>query len=1047
MKKLLLAIFSAMFLLSTSLMAQEVTVSGKVSDTSGGLPGVSIQIKGTSTGTATDFDGNYSISANQGDVLVFSFVGYTTQEITVGNQTTVNVTMVESAQELSEIVVIGYGTTTVQDATGSVAAVTSDDFNKGVIASPEQLIAGKTAGVQITSVSGAPGDGVQLRIRGTNSIRSNNNPLFVVDGVPLAGGTTPAAPGFEMGSTQETNPLNFINPNDIESMSILKDASATAIYGSRGANGVVIITTKSGKGAGGTWEFSANGSISSPANKYDLLEPAAFLDAVEQYGGDRVLNDYGEETDWQDFVTRTSFSHKTNLAYSQGFSTGSLRASIGYEDQEGVLENSFMKRFTARLNGNKSFMDDNLNLSLQTSFSNVNRQDPGVGGSAGHRGDILGAAYSANPTWPTDPDFNPGNQIHPGNIMEYYKSTGGANRFLTNFSAEYNITDDLMAKGTYGIDWSKGDRVTIATGNAFNMGNGVLDYGRGELQHNQNLNNLVELTLNYNKDFGSVDVELVGGYSYQSFRNQWSWAQARGFTDPYGEFDSFETELRDSYDAAVDAVNGIADDYNNWGISDDLRNFSATDGGFVSAINTSEGTLTQSAFARPSDVTVSAIGANYYDQTDYLQSYFGRGNFTISDKYIITATVRVDGSSKFGEDHRYGVFPSGAIAWKVHEEAFMPDVFSTFKLRGGYGIVGNQDGLGYGEFIRRERWADVGVGDSREIGVPGTTTQGSVNPGLRWESTTQFGVGFDFGIIEETLYGSFDIYNKQTTDLLLRRNAAQPAVANQIYDNMDAIVENKGWELQLTWDAVNTDDFSFSIGGNVAKNDNMVKDFGGELDAGTIRGQGLSLAYAQRLAGGHPLFAYHLREFEGFDSNGQPIGDNQDYVIRDGKTASALPTWNAGVSVNLRYKDFDFTAYMNGQFGHYLYNNTRNAFFTAGSINNARNVTTDVPTSGEAGSAEAAVSTRFLEKGNFWRMNNINLGYTLPMSDGGFFNSFRVYISGQNLFVITDYTGLDPEVSSNPADFDLLNGLPTAGIDYTAYPRPRIFSLGLTASF
>ena len=1040
MKKLLLVIFLAILVFSTSTMAQEVTVTGTISDASGPLPSVTIQIKGTTNGTVADLDGKFTISANKGDVLVFSFIGYKTQEITLGNQSNLNVTMAEDTEQLAEVVVIGYGTTSLKDATGAVAAVTSEDFNSGVISSPEQLIQGKTAGVQITSTSGAPGDGIQLRIRGTSSIRSNNNPLYVVDGVPLSGGTQPAPSDVGYGTTGDSNPLNFINPDDIESMSILKDASATAIYGSRGANGVVMITTKSGRGSG-SFDFSSSVSVSSPASKYDLLGPQAFLDAVAQYGGDPVAQNYGSKTDWQDYITRTSISNKQNLAYSKGFKTGSVRASFGYDDQQGVLKNSSMQRLTGRLNGNKSFMDNKLNINFQGTYSHVAREDPAISGNAGFQGDILGAAYSANPTWSTDPDFDTGGQRSPANMLEYYQSQGATNRVLANLSVDYEIANGLVAKATYGLDMADADRVTLISGKAINAGNGVQDYGQGQLNVNKNLNNLLELTLNYTKEVGNLAIDVVGGYSVQSFRNQWYWAGARGFTD-YTNFTSMEDELRSSYDAGDAAASALYTDYNNWGISNDLRNGTQSSGGFVSGIDLGEKTLTQAYFSRPSGFGVEAMAANFYDQTDYLQSYFARGNFTISNKYIITATLRADGSSKFGSNNAYGIFPSGAVAWKVSEEAFMPDFFSVFKVRAGYGIVGNQDGLGYGEFIRRERWADASVGDSREITVPGTATQGSVNPSLKWEQTAQFSVGADFGILNEKLYGSFDIYNKQTTGLLLRRDAAQPAVANQIFDNLDATVENKGLELSLTYDALNSDDASFSIGGNISQNHNMLKDFAGQLQAGQIYGQGLSGAYAQILAGGHPLFSYYLREFKGFDSAGQPIGDNQTFVNK-----SALPEWTAGISLNARYKNFDLAAYMSGQFGFWVYNNTQNGFFTAGSINNARNVTPDVLTSGESGSAEAAVSTRFLSKGDFMRMQTLSLGYTVPVGNVGWLKSLRFNLTGQNLFLITKYSGLDPEISSNPANDQLLNKLPTAGIDYTAYPRPRTFTLGLNASF
>jgi iron complex outermembrane receptor protein len=418
---------------------------------------------------------------------------------------------------------------------------------------------------------------------------------------------------------------------------------------------------------------------------------------------------------------------------------------------------------------------------------------------------------------------------------------------------------------------------------------------------------------------------------------------------------------------------------------------------------------------------------------------------TVSDKYLFTATLRVDGSSKFGSDNQYGVFPSGAAAWKMHEEDFMPDLFTTFKLRVGYGIVGNQDGLGYGNFKRRERYRDVGISDDRGISITNPSTSGSTNPALKWESTAQTGIGIDFGLINERLTGSVDYYVKNTSDLLLRRFNAQPSNEVQIFDNLeDATVMNRGWELSLNYLAVDKPDATFTISGNISHNKNELQDFGGLIDAGTIYGQGLTGAFAQRLAGGQPLFSYYLRPFEGFDADGQPT-PNTDIQAFVGK--SALPTWNMGLSLNATYKNFDFAMYISGQFGQYVYNNTRNAFFTAGSIQVAHNVTTDVVGNGESGNAEASVSTRFLEKGDFVRGQNLTIGYRLPIATGKVLKNFRVYFNAQNLFLITDYSGIDPEVSTSPAEADLFNNLPTAGIDYGAYPRPRILTIGINASF
>ncbi|MBX2962914.1 MAG: SusC/RagA family TonB-linked outer membrane protein [Cyclobacteriaceae bacterium] len=1042
-------LFAVLFVLGSFSVFAQQRVTGKVtaSDDGSAIPGVNILEKGTSNGTTSDASGNFSINVGSNAVLVFTFIGYDSQEVPVGTQTTLNVTMQTNVTALSEIVVIGYGSVAIKDATGAVAAVGVKDFNGGLIANPEQLIQGRVAGVQMVSTSGQPGAGVQFRIRGTNSIRSNNNPLFVVDGVPLAGGVQPGAADVGFGTNQDTNPLNFINPSDIESFSILKDASATAIYGSRGANGVVIITTKSGKGAmKGGFDFASSVSIASPRTEYDLLNPTEFLSAVQQFGGDPVAQNFGSQTDWQDYITRTSVSNKQNLSYSKGFNGGYMRASFGYDNQVGVLQNSSMQRVTGRLNGSKTFMDNKLTIDLSSTFSNVNREDPAISGSAGFQGDLLGAAYSANPTWSTDPDFNTGGQRSPANMLAYYQGTGVTNRFLNNISATYKLNDALSVKAIYGLDWSKGEAVTLASGQSINAGNGVQGFGQGQINENRNVNNLVELYLNYNKQIGNVKIEAIGGYSYQDFNNQWQWVTGRGFTDP-NSFSRMESELRSNYDIVDARAASIAGTYNNWGVTNDLRNTGTgnpTSGGFVNGINLSERTFQTSFFNRPTGATLDAVAANFYDQTDFLQSYFGRGNFTVSDKYLLTATIRVDGSSKFGDENKYGVFPSAAAAWKLHEEGFMPDAFSDFKLRIGYGIVGNQDGLGYGEFVRRERFSDVGIGEDRQITLPGTSATGNTNDGLKWEQTATLGVGIDFGIFNDKLTGTFDVYSKRTTDLLLRVLPAAPSpVVGLLFTNLqDAVVENNGWELGLNWNAIEKPDASFTVSGNIAYNKNMLKNFAGALDAGTIRGQGLSGAYAQRLAGGHPLFSYHLREFEGFDSNGQPIGDNQDFV---GKTA--LPIWNMGFSLSARYKAFDISMFMTGQFGHYIYNNTQNAFFTAGSINNARNVTRDVLTSGESGAAEAAVSTRFLYSGDFLRMQDLTVGYNAGLGDLKFIKTLRFYVTGQNLFVITKYNGLDPEVSSSPAGFDLLNGLPTAGIDYAAYPRPRIFTIGLIASF
>ncbi|SHG49847.1 SusC/RagA family TonB-linked outer membrane protein [Flagellimonas flava] len=1019
-------------------LSKAQTVSGTVTDATGPLPGASVLVKGTTTGTQTDFDGNYTLDGVDGSsTLVFSYIGYTTLEIPVNGQSTINVTLQEDAQALDEVVIIGYGTTTVKDATGSVAAVTSEDFNGGVIASPEQLIQGKTAGVQITQASGAPGDGVAIRIRGTNSVRSNNNPLFVVDGVPLSGAdTSPGSGDTGLGTSTSSNPLNFLNPSDIESISVLKDASATAIYGSRGANGVVIITTKDGRGStGGRFEFSSTLSISTPADEYDLLGREDFLDAVEQFGGNRAAQDFGNDVDWQDFVTRTVASQNQNLSYTNNYGKGNVRATFGYGKQFGVVENSDLERITGRINATHRFLDDKLTLNLQGTVSRVNEQRAPISGSAGFNGDLLGAAYSANPTWPTDPEFSAaGGLLSPATLLEETRTMSNVDRMLINGSIEYKFTPELTGKINLGYDKSEGETFALSTRDAINVGRNVLGNGRGNFNTLDLENRLIEATLNYRKEFENSYVDAIVGYSFQDFGT--SGRNVEGFGFSTSEFNQMESDMRTSVESTQAEIDGRFQQFGYDPRSSDI------------VVNRLTPTVSSDNIGAGSSLRlVRSIAADTFDNTDELQSFFARVNYTLNDKYLFTATVRADGSSRFGGNNQYGYFPSGAFAWKLHEEDFIGDAFSTLKLRLGAGITGNQEGLGYGQFIRRERFGAPSINDDGEFVPPGVSPVTFANPDLKWEETLDFNVGLDFGFNDDKVTGSVNVYRKETTDLLLNIEAAQPSPQPRFFENLDATLINQGVEFEINVDWLEAEDASFSTAFNIAYNDNELQDFDGQIPAGTIRGQGLSLAFAQILAGNQPLFSYFLREFEGFDSNGLPLGDVQTFVGED-----ALPDINAGLSLNLAVKNWDFAAYFAGQFGFSVYNNTRNAFFTAGSIGNARNVTPEVLTSGESNLASAPVSTRFLESGDFVRLQNASVGYTVPLSGDGALKSLRFSVTGQNLFLITDYSGLDPEISVQPGTpnngvSDLLNGIPTAGIDYTSFPRPRTVTFGLNATF
>jgi len=1021
-------------------MASAQEVSGTVSDATGPLPGASVVEKGTTNGAQTDFDGNYTISnIGAGAILVFSYIGYKTQEVAVGAQTSINIIMEEDAQALQEVVIIGYGTTTVKDATGAVSAVTSEDFNGGVISSPEQLIQGKTAGVQISQGSGEPGSGVSIRIRGTSSVRSNNDPLFVVDGVPLpSGGSSSEGTDIGVGSSSARNPLSFLNPNDIESMSILKDASSTAIYGSRGANGVVIITTKSGKGGaqGGTWEFSSDLSFSSPANEFDLLNRTEFLSAVSAFGGSAT--DLGNDTDWQSLVTRNSSSTNNNLAYSQNYGSGNVRATFNYGKQFGIVPKSSQERVTGRINLSQRVFDDKLRLDLQTTLSRVNDEAPPLSGSAGSTGDMLGSAYSANPTWPASSSFNPGDRINPLNLLENWQSLTYTDRFLVNFSASYDIVEDLTAKATVGYDRSNSTREAELGSKSFNVGRGAGGNGRGSINDLDLENRLLELTLSYKKEFDNSVLDVLGGFSYQDFNTKGRDVEGWGYSTT-----NLNSMARNLTDAASKIESMITGSYQQYGY--------ATEGDadlFVNRLFPNP----ETDFLGVVSVPVKSVFTNTFDNTDELQSFFARANYSIANKYLFTATVRADGSSRFGENNRYGIFPSGAFAWKINEEDFMGDAMSTLKLRLSYGITGNQDGLGYGRFVRRERYStatngDPNISDGGDVNVPGITTVEFANPDLKWEETTQYNVGLDFGFANDRFSGSVDVYRKETRDLLLNIEAAQPSPQPTFFQNLDAVVLNQGAEFSLNYDILQGDDFDWTAGFNVAYNKNEITDFDGEIAAGTIRGAGLSNAFAQRLASGQPLYSFYLREFTGFDADGNPVHeggvDNQQFV---GK--SALPDFTGGFSTSASYKNWAASMYFNGQFGNYIYNNTANAFFTGGAIGSGNNVTQNVvELAGQEGRfAEASVSTRFLEKGDFVRLQTASISYNVPLKEG-LFKSMRLSLTGQNLFVITDYSGLDPEVSVAPASAALLNGLPIAGIDYSAFPRPRTYTLGFNVTF
>ena len=1009
---LLLVVFLTTFQIT---FAQQKTVTGRVTDAQGnGLPGVSVIAKGSRTGTQTSSDGSYSLSvANNVNTLVFSSVGFGSQEVSISGRSSVDVAMEASAQDLNTVVVIGYGTTRKKDATGSVAALGTKEFNKGVISTPEQLIQGRTPGVTVSPSSGEPGAASTINIRGTSSIRGNNDPLYVVDGVPLDGGGTSGNGGYGVeGSSTPKNPLMFLNPNDIESISILKDASSAAIYGSRGANGVIIITTKNGRGSRGAFTFSATASVSKAASRYDLLNAPDFLKAVEKANIDAgtspadaaiavQLINKGANTDWQDEIFRTGFSQNYNLGWGFSKNATQFRLSGSYDDQQGIVKNSGLKRLTARANFSQKFMADKLRFDVTATYSNVKNNYAANSNNAGYQGSLIGAAISFNPTYPVYNTnglfYDPGDgNRNPAMMLAYFDDRDNIDRFLTNVSGSYKLFNSLTYKATFGYDNSKSlrksfadPRLTSAFGgttnvNGIDYGNPITGNGRAVYQDLDLNSLLVEHTLTYDKSMtNGHTINAVAGYSYQ------------------------RTEVEDQGRVA-------------WGLNKPV--------------------------VQPGDVFVKDISNFKNVKTAYipffgkseLQSYFGRVNYSINNKYLLTATVRMDGSSKFGENNRYGTFPAFAAKWKLISETFAENslgkVFSDFSIRANWGKLGSQEGLGFNDAAHLQR---IFLGSSGRLD---TFTLHEGNKNLKWEEATTTGIGIDYATKSNRLSGTIDYYYTRRKNLLF--SVPVPggfSATTTVFANLPGYVLNTGLEFSINYQAIKKTKFTWEINYNMSFLNNEMREFNVAVNTGQVHGQGLSGAYAQTFANGYPLFTWKMPVFEGYDAKG-------DAIYADGANdkllGSALPTFTAGLTNNFTLGRWNASIFLNTTRGFYVYNNTANALFLRGSVKTAHNVTYDVANSREDTINPGSVSTRFLEKGDFIRLSNAIISYNFDIKNK-FIKTMSASLSGQNLFLITDYSGLDPEVNVDKN----INGVPSRGFDYAGYPKARTFSLGINLGF
>ncbi len=982
-KNLKVLLFFIAVLTTTFGYAQVKTITGKVTDAQSGepLPGVTIVVKGTTIGTATNFDGDYTLNVEANQVLSVSFIGYASQEVTIGTETVLNLQMEQSVENLDEVIVIGYGQVKKEDATGSVTAIGSDDFNMGAITSPQELVSGKIAGVQITSGGGAPGEGATIRIRGGSSLSASNDPLIVIDGVPVDND----------GISGMRNPLSSVHPSDIETFTVLKDASATAIYGSRASNGVIIITTKKGrKGAG--LQFSYNGftSLSVKSGEIDVLSADEYRKVViEEKGADsnaaKLLGN--ANTNWQEEIFAPAVSTDHNLSLTGNIQEMPFRVSVGYTNENGILKTSGMERGTGTIGFNPSFFDSHLRFNLNVKGMLVKNNFANQG--------AIGSAVSFDPTKPVksgsdkyggyytwlQPNGDP-NTLAPNNpvaLLMLHRDESNVKRSIGNLQTDYrfHFLPELNATLNLGYDISHGEGTVIEPNNApwtFSNGGG---YFREYTQEKKNT--LLDFYLNYVKDIESIDsrIDVMGGYSWQHF-----WRE----------------------------------------------NYSYATNGSGSEI----------------------LSPKNYDPTEsYLVSFFGRLNYTFKERYLLTLTVRQDGTSRFSPDTRWGTFPSAALAWQIKDEPFLADVesVSDLKLRVGYGITGQQN-IGSNDYPYLPRYT-YSVDNARYLfGDEYITTYRpeGYDSNIKWEETTTMNIGLDFGFIDNRISGSIDVYQRKTNDLInFIPVPAGTNLTNQILTNVGNL-ENRGIEFSINAIPVSKSDLTWEIGFNATYNENKITKLTATDDPnylGVFTG-GISGAVGNSIqihSVGKPANSFWVYE-QVYDENQKPIEGL--YVDRngDGQISSedgyhykkAAPDVFMGFNSKVNWKKWDFSFNGRVNLGNYIYNNVwssggtlNNLYWSTGYMNNVPRNALDTRFQNPQ-----FFSDYYVKDGSFLRMDNINLGYTMK----NFYNeriNMRLYVSAQNVFVITKYEGLDPEVFS--------------GIDNNIYPRPRIFLMGVNIGF
>ena len=949
-----------------------------VDDTNEPLIGASILVVGTSTGVITDLDGNFNIIVPSGaTALQISYVGYETVTVPVPSGNTVNVKMKSDAQMLSDVVVIGYGTQRKSDLTGSVSNVSSKDFNSGLISSPEQLINGKVSGVQIMSNSGSPTAGSTIRIRGGASLNASNDPLIVLDGVPLEAGGISGNTG---------NFLSLINPSDIESMTILKDASATAIYGSRASNGVIIITTKKGSNDRMKVSLSTTNSIQTRTKLADMLSHDEFVDVINSRGTDAQRALLGtSNTDWNDQIYQNAFGTDNNVSIAGRLAKNfPIRVSIGYYNQRGLLKTDKAERLTGSVSLSPSFFDDHLKVNVNVKGSVNNNRFAETG--------AIWAAATYNPTLPVysgnhafggylealDNVGEPVNAavLNPLGYIKQNKSTSKVTRFVGNADVDYRVhfLPDLKFHATLGYDYAEGKGKVYVPAEAMQYyTTGGRDYSYGP---QKNTNRLLTTYLNYNKylDSWKSNIDATVGYDYQFWKS----------TSP-----------------------------------------------LYSELNTLGAVQSTSAAT---------------DQRHALISYYARLNYTFDSRYMLTATVRRDGTSRFNKDNRWGTFPSVALAWRVSEEAFLKDntVLSNLKLRASYGVTGQQDGIGNYNYLPVYTYSQTGAEVQFGNQFINTYRPEAYVSDLKWETTTSWNAGFDFGFLKDRISGSFDFYTRKTEDLLATVAAPAGSTFDKTILTNVGNVDSKGIEVTLNATPIQTKDWNWDISFNMTWQKMKVKNLSlveSSAVTNTAVGPWIDGYQFQVLSEGYEPYMFYVYHQLYDEKTGKPIEGayadlNDDGVIDSNdlyRYKSPAPDFIYGFSTSLRYKKWTLSTSLRANVGNYVYNgmamNTGAWSTVSYNTYQLNNLNSSYLKTGFQN--RQYLSDYYIENASFLKMDNLSLAYNFGRICKWF--SMNASVMVQNVFCITKYTGVDPEVPN--------------GMDVSFYPRPRTYSLSLGFEF